>query len=123
MRTGVGRVEQAALGHSGRELGRNHAGFHHGIEIFLVDLENPVQFVRQNDEAVAFRRDDAAGQVGARTAHRDGQIAVIGEFDDFAQLLLIGGADHQGGQHRGKNRGVVRIRQAVGFFRQNVLCA
>lgn len=123
LRTGVRRIEQAALGHGGRELGRDHAGLDHCVQVFLVDLNDLVQFVCQNDKAVAFRGNDAAGQVGARTAHGNGQIAVIRQFYHFAQLLLRGRADDQSRHHRGEHRGVIGIRHAVGFFRQDVFLA
>ena len=118
--TGIRRIEEALFGHGGGELGGDDTGFDHSVEVFGVDLEDAVQSVGQDDDAVFSIRHSAAGQVGAGTADGDGNASFVAEADDVAELLGLGGTDDESRSRRRQNGAVIGIAGAVGFGSEDV---
>ena len=121
--TRIRGIEQVLLGNLGSKSGRDHAGFHHGVQVVGVDLKDAVQAVGQDDHAFLAVRDGAAGQVGTGTAHGHGNAVVIEFFHTDAELLGGGGTQRKGGHHGGQHRGIIGITLAVSFGAEHVFLA
>ena len=113
-------IEQAAFGDLCCELGGDHAGFDHGVHVFLVDFDDTVQAVGQDHHAAGMGN-GAAGEVGTRSAHSQGQAVLVAQPGDLAQGFAGFGPDDQGGHDGVEDGCIVGIRVAVGFAGHDVL--
>ena len=118
--TGIGRIEEALGLHGGGELGGDHAGLHHGVQVFAVDFENLLQAVGQTDGAVHGVRHGSAGKVGTGAPHGDGKSGLVAEADDFTDLFRLGRTQNQRRYLGGQHGAVVGVALPVGFAGEHV---
>jgi hypothetical protein len=86
----IGGVIEALRLHGLGDVEVGDAGFDHDAAILIVDLENPLHPAHADQDAVLARQ-GAARQGGSGTARNDGHALGGRKFQDFADLIAIGG--------------------------------
>ena len=88
LRSGIGRIEQAARRHRVEELGRDHPGFRRRRQIFFIDFQNPVH-PREAQDHPARRRGAAPGEARGRAARGDGKPFLTADLQGGFQPLAV----------------------------------
>ena len=119
---GIGGIKQALGLNCLGQLGGDDPGLDHGVEIFFVDLQNPVEGVGEHHHAPG-KGNSAAAQICPGAPHGHRQAMVVAQPHHLAQKLGGLGPDHQGRQDGLQHCGVIGIGKPIGFLEKDLFLA
>ena len=103
------------------QVQRNHTGLDHHTQILDIHVEDPIHF-RQDDGDTAPNGDASPAQVRTRSPGDDGNLVIMGEFDDLRHLFRRCGKNDAVG-FRTDQRRVVFIKLEMHIRTQHILPA